>query len=355
MGWEYRIFVFMMAFPSCKNQSHGMNFIDNAIIEVSSGKGGKGHMSFRKEKFVPLGGPDGGNGGKGGDIVFEADRQLTTLLDFRYERKYQAEDGKQGGTSRCTGKSGKDKIIRVPSGTVIRNVETQEVIADLTEDKQRVTIAKGGRGGRGNAEFTTSVNQAPRHFEPGEPGEEFTLELELKILADIGLVGFPNAGKSTLISVMSAAKPKIADYPFTTLIPNLGMVYVGNERSFTMADIPGLIEGAHEGKGLGIQFLRHVERTKVLVFLLDAMSGDPVEEYSVLCEELRKYDPSMLEKPRIICISKMDTVTDADRPILEALNFGKEYLKLLISAVSGENIEVLKREMWKLLSEAEKE
>lgn len=332
-----------------------MNFIDNAIIEVSSGNGGKGHMSFRKEKFVPLGGPDGGNGGNGGDIVFEADRQLTTLLDFRYERKYHAEDGKQGGTSRCTGKSGKDKIIRVPAGTVIRNVETQEVLADLTEDKQRTMIAKGGRGGRGNAEFTTSVNQAPRTFEPGEPGEQFTLELELKILADIGLVGFPNAGKSTLISVMSAAKPKIADYPFTTLIPNLGMVYVGNERSFTMADIPGLIEGAHEGKGLGIQFLRHVERTKVLVFLLDAMSGDPIEEYTVLCEELRKYDASMLEKPRIICISKMDTVTDTDRPILEALDFGKHHLVLMISAVSGENIEVLKREMWKLLAEAGQE
>lgn len=327
-----------------------MNFIDNAIIEVQSGKGGKGHMSFRKEKFVPLGGPDGGNGGKGGDVIFEADRQLTTLLDFRYERSYNAEDGKQGGSSRCTGKSGKDKIIRVPAGTVIRNAETHEILADLTEDNQRVTIAKGGRGGRGNSEFTTSVNQAPRYFEPGEPGEEFKLELELKILADIGLVGFPNAGKSTLISVMSAAKPKIADYPFTTLVPNLGMVYVGNERSFTMADIPGLIEGAHEGKGLGIQFLRHVERTKVLVFLLDAMSGDPVQEYGVLCDELRKYESSMLEKPRIICISKMDTVTEADRPILEELDFGKEYKVLLISAVSGENIEILKREIWKLLA-----
>ena len=311
-----------------------MNFIDNAVIKVQSGNGGKGHLSFRKEKFVPLGGPDGGNGGRGGDVVFEADRQLTTLLDFRYERSYSAEDGKQGGTSRCTGKSGKDKIIRVPAGTVIRNAETHEILADLTVDKQSVTIAKGGRGGRGNCEFTTSVNQAPRHFEPGEPGEEFKLELELKILADIGLVGFPNAGKSTLISVMSAAKPKIADYPFTTLVPNLGMVYVGNERSFTMADIPGLIEGAHEGKGLGIQFLRHVERTKVLVFLLDAMSGDPVQEYGVLCDELRKYESSMLEKPRIICISKVDTVTESDRPILEALDFGKEYKTMLISAVS---------------------
>ena len=237
-----------------------MNFIDSAVIEVSSGKGGRGHVSFRKEKYVPLGGPDGGNGGKGGDVVIEADRQLTTLLDFRYQRRYDAEDGKAGGLSRSTGKSGKDKIVRVPAGTVIINFETGETLVDLTRDKQRYTLVRGGRGGRGNSEFTTSVNQAPRNAEPGESGEELKLTLELKILADIGLVGFPNAGKSTLISVISAAKPKIADYPFTTLVPNLGMVYVGEERSFTIADIPGLIEGAHEGKGLGIQFLRHVRK-----------------------------------------------------------------------------------------------
>ena len=213
---------------------------------------------------------------------------------------------------------------------------------------------RGGRGGRGNSEFTTSVNQAPRNAEPGESGEELKLTLELKILADIGLVGFPNAGKSTLISVISAAKPKIADYPFTTLVPNLGMVYVGEERSFTIADIPGLIEGAHEGKGLGIQFLRHVERTRLLVFLLDAMSGDPVTEYTVLCQELEKYNPDMLLKPRIICISKMDTVTQPDRDILDTLNFAHsgDYPIMQISAVSGEKIEDLKKMMWAVLKKS---
>ena len=331
-----------------------MNFIDSAVIEVSSGKGGRGHVSFRKEKYVPLGGPDGGNGGKGGDVIIEADRQLTTLLDFRYQRSYEAEDGKPGGSSRSTGKSGKDKIVRVPAGTVIINYETGETLVDLTKDKQRYTVVHGGRGGRGNSEFTTSVNQAPRNAEPGEPGEELTLTLELKILADIGLVGFPNAGKSTLISVLSAAKPKIADYPFTTLVPNLGMVYVGEERSFTIADIPGLIEGAHEGKGLGIQFLRHVERTRLLVFLLDAMSGDPVNEYTVLCQELEKYNPDMLLKPRIICISNMDTVTQPDREILDSLNFEQsgDYPIMHISAVSGEKIEDLKKMMWTVLKKS---
>jgi GTP-binding protein len=330
-----------------------MNFIDSSIIEIRSGKGGNGHISFRKEKYVPLGGPDGGNGGRGGDIIFEADRQLTTLLDFRYQRVYAAEDGRNGGKSRCTGRSGKNLTIRVPAGTVIINDATDEILADLTVHGQQYTAAHGGRGGRGNIEFTTAVNQAPRYAEPGGPAEEFTIRLELKVLADVGIVGFPNAGKSTLISVISAARPKIADYPFTTLVPNLGMVYAGEERSFTVADIPGLIEGAHEGRGLGIQFLRHVERTNLLVFLIDAMDEDPVKQYTILCNELESYDPALLEKPRLLCLSKIDAIPEDELERLKNLDFGEPHMPvMLISAVAAMNTAELCRKMWEMLHKA---
>ena len=280
-----------------------MKFIDIANIEVKSGNGGKGHISFRREKFVAKGGPDGGNGGKGGDLIIKGDNHLSTLLDFKYSKVYEAENGVDGGKNLCTGRNGKDRIIKVPVGTLVKNTETGEVIADIIEAGQMEIIAKGGSGGKGNAEFKNSINQAPRYAQPGIPGVEMKITLELKLLADVGLVGFPNVGKSTLISVVSAAKPKIADYHFTTLVPNLGVVKIAESKSFVIADIPGLIEGASDGKGLGHQFLRHVERTKLLVFILEAFSEDIVSEYEVLKNELYKYNPDMEYKKRIICIS----------------------------------------------------
>ena len=243
-------------------------FIDQATINVKSGNGGNGVVSFRREKYIPKGGPDGGNGGNGGSIIIRADKQLTTLMDFRYRRKYTAPDGDRGQGANKTGKSGEDIVLRVPEGTIINDQESGKQLADLISHGDQIIIVRGGRGGKGNAEFATSTRQAPRIAQHGTPGEERTLDLQLKLLADVGLIGFPNAGKSTLISRISAAKPKIADYPFTTLIPNLGIVRFGEFRSFVVADMPGLIEGAHAGKGLGIQFLQHIERTRVLVFLL---------------------------------------------------------------------------------------
>lgn len=322
-------------------------FIDYAKIFISSGNGGRGHISFRKEKFVPKGGPDGGNGGKGGNVIFEANPHLNTLLDFRYKKKYEAPDGNAGSYANRTGRSGKNLIIKVPCGTIVKDIETGEILADLTEAGERAIVAKGGIGGRGNAEFTTSVNQAPRHAEPGIPGEERNLVLELKLIADVGLVGFPNAGKSTLISAISAAHPKIGDYPFTTLIPNIGIVSVAPEKSFAVADIPGLIEGAHEGKGLGIQFLRHVERTSILAYLLDVCSEDPLKEYEVLREELRAFNPEMELKKRIICLSKSDILDEELKIAFRALDFNDPGTEIfLISAVSGEGIEAMKWAMW---------
>lgn len=323
-----------------------MNFIDTAWIEVKAGDGGAGHISFRREKYVPKGGPDGGNGGNGGSVYIEADQQLGTLLDFRYTRIYKAKAGARGGQSNCTGKSGDDVVIRVPAGTVVRDRETGEQLADLAEHGQRVLVAKGGRGGRGNSEFVTSVNQAPRMADPGTPGEECTLEFELKLLADVGLVGFPNAGKSTLISVISAARPKIADYPFTTLVPNLGMVRVGVGRSFSVADIPGLIEGAHEGKGLGHQFLRHVERTAVLVFLLDCTSEDLGADLAILKREIKKFNPQMAKKPSIIVLNKLDLLDPQGRKHLASLPWVKRHKPLLISAVAHEGLVPLVEELW---------
>lgn len=327
-----------------------MKFIDFAKIVIQSGDGGNGHISFRREKYVPKGGPDGGNGGKGGDVVFVVEPNLNTLLDFKYKRYYKAENGKPGGKSNKTGKNGKDIIIKVPPGTIIKDSATEEVIADLSLNNDKVTVLFGGAGGKGNAEFATPTNQTPRYAEEGKPGEELEVILELKLIADVGIVGMPNAGKSTLISVISAAKPKIADYPFTTLIPNLGIVKIDLDKSFVVADIPGLIENASEGKGLGIQFLRHVERTNVLVFLIDSLSENPKKDFLTLINELKKYDLKMLEKKRIICLSKVDALTDEQRKKLIKLKFDKkESEPLFISSVSGESIERLKNLMWEFL------
>jgi GTP-binding protein len=325
-------------------------FIDTAAVTVRSGRGGNGAVSFRREKFIPKGGPDGGNGGRGGDVVFVADRHLTTLLDFRYRRSYRAGDGRHGMGARKTGRNGADVEIRVPAGTVIRDAVTRETVADLRADGETYVAAKGGKGGRGNAQFATPTVQTPRKAEPGKEGEERTLDLELKLLADVGLVGFPNAGKSTLISRISAARPKIADYPFTTLVPTLGIVKYGDFGSFVVADIPGLIEGAHAGKGLGTRFLRHVERTRVLVFLLDCSAGPVKEQYDTLLNELGEHDPGLAEKPRIIAVSKIDTADDGLLASLKKVRFGRGAKVFRISSVTGEGIRELLDECWRILS-----
>ncbi len=283
-------------------------FIDHAKIFVASGKGGNGAMSFRREKYVPNGGPDGGDGGKGGDVILMADINLSTLQDFRYKRKYRAEDGEAGGKRKCYGKSGADLTIRLPVGSYVKDAESGEVLADFTEDRQTIIIAKGGKGGLGNTHFANSVRQAPTFARAGHANEELELIIELKLLADVGLLGMPNVGKSTFLSVVSNAKPKIADYPFTTLEPNLGIVEVG-EYNFVMADIPGLIEGASEGQGLGYDFLRHVERTRLLLHLVDisGMSGrDPVNDFEVINQELSKHSTFLAERPQIVVGTKAD-------------------------------------------------
>lgn len=324
-----------------------MKFIDVAEIYVRSGNGGPGSVSFRREKYVPKGGPDGGNGGKGGSIIFVTDPHLNTLLDFKYKRHFIAQNGKPGERSKCTGKSGKNMEIRVPCGTEIKNSESGEIIADLTGPGTELTLLEGGKGGRGNAEFATPTNQTPRYAEPGLSGKELNISLELKLIADVGIVGFPNVGKSTLISVISAAKPKIADYPFTTLIPNLGIVKIKEGMNYTVADIPGLIEGASEGKGLGIQFLRHVERTKVLLFMIDSMSATPKEDYKILVKELLKYNPEMKHKKRIVCISRIDALSPEQMKEVKKIRFTAYKDKIfLISSVSHQSIDELKNEMW---------
>ncbi len=335
-------------------------FIDYARIVVKSGDGGRGHISFRREKFVPKGGPDGGNGGKGADVAFMGNPHLNTLIDFRYKRNFKAPNGNPGSYANRTGKSGKILVIQVPLGTVVKNNVTGEVVADVTEPYEHVVVARGGRGGRGNAEFTTSTNQAPRNADPGEAGVELELVLELKLLADVGLVGFPNAGKSTLISTISAARPKIADYPFTTLIPNLGIVSVAETKSFAVADIPGLIEGAHEGRGLGIQFLRHVERTRVLVFLLDSTSDDPAEQYRILTRELELFNPGLAHKRRIIAFTKTDALDEEQKArigeLAETFRADLPDAQIFaISSVSGENIDTIKWAMWNTLELAREE
>jgi GTPase len=328
-----------------------MHFIDEARISVKAGDGGNGCISFRHEKYIPKGGPDGGNGARGGSIIIRADRQLNTLLDFKYKRSYRAERGENGRGKDQGGKSGKDEVVKVPCGTLVRDASKGKTIVDLIHDGDEFVIAQGGKGGRGNGEFATPTNQAPRFAEPGTPGEERELILELKLLADVGLVGFPNAGKSTLISVVSAAKPKIADYPFTTLTPNLGLVRYAEGKSFVIADIPGLIEGAHEGKGLGIQFIRHIERTRVLVFLIESISEDPKNDYRILLNELRSYNPAIAKKKKIVAVSKMDIADETNRKKLEKIKFGRGVVTMRLSAVAGEGLRELLDEMWKMLND----
>ena len=329
-----------------------MRFADYAKIYVTAGKGGEGMSTFRREKFVPKGGPDGGDGGKGGSVVLKGNPQLNTLLDLRYRKFIKAKHGERGGSSRKTGKDGKTEILEVPLGTVAYDAETKERIGEITEPDQKLIIAKGGKGGLGNWHFKSATNQTPQYAQDGEPGEERVVELELKLIADVGLVGFPNAGKSTLLSAISEAKPKIADYPFTTLEPNLGVVTSSDYRSFVMADIPGIIEDAHEGKGLGIQFLRHIERNNLLLFMV-AANTDIAAEYNALLHELKEYRSDLLEKPRLLAITKMDLKPgyELDEPV--ELYDDLEIIE--ISSATGHNIELLKEKIWEKLQGIETE
>jgi len=324
-------------------------FVDSAKIYVKAGDGGKGCVSFRHEKFVPKGGPDGGDGGNGGSIVVKADANLATLLDFRYQRHYKAANGTNGQGARKTGRSAKNVIIKVPVGTIIRDSETGELLADLVQAGQEVPIAKGGDGGKGNQHFATSTNRAPRYAGSCGIGEERNVELELKLLADVGLVGFPNAGKSTLISAISAARPKIANYPFTTLEPNLGIVGYGDFQSFVVADIPGIIKGASDGKGLGLKFLKHIERTKVLAVLIPADTEDIEAEYETLIDELRKFDTSLSQKPRIVVISKMDLILEGEDFTVPSFE-GEEVIQ--ISSVTGAGLKDLKDRLWRIIQDS---
>ncbi|NMG67227.1 GTPase ObgE [Azoarcus indigens] len=320
-----------------------MKFFDEARIEVIAGDGGNGAATFRREKYIPRGGPDGGDGGRGGSIYAQADRNLNTLIDYRYTRSFRAQRGENGGSKDCYGKGGEDIVLRFPVGTVISNLDTGEPIADLNEDGKQVLLARGGRGGLGNLHFKSSVNRAPRKRTLGQEGERFNLHLELKVLADVGLLGMPNAGKSTFIRAVSAAKPKVADYPFTTLAPNLGVVRTDEKRSFVIADIPGLIEGAAEGAGLGHQFLRHLQRTHVLLHLVDLApydpEVDPVKEALAIVEELRRYDEALYQKPRWLALNKLDLLPEEERDtriaaFLQA--YGPVERHFEISALKGE-------------------
>ena len=337
-----------------------MQFVDEVDIHIEAGHGGSGSLSFRREKFVPRGGPDGGNGGGGGSVYAVADPHRNTLVHFQFNPEYQAQRGGNGAGALRTGRGGKDLDIPVPVGTLISRIDPEsgerEQVADMTYAGQRVLLARGGRGGLGNAHFATSTNRAPRKVQPGEPGEIFDLHLELKLLADVGLVGFPNAGKSTLISVVSAARPKIAGYPFTTLTPNLGVVALSGDRSFVMADVPGLIEGAHEGHGLGDQFLRHIERTKVLIHLVDvsgASGRDPAQDFDVIRRELELYNPELLEKPHLVAANKIDALDDPKR--VKDLEKRVKRLKLkffTISGVTGEGVKELIEAAWPYIARA---
>ena len=313
-----------------------MKFIDYAKISVSSGKGGDGCIAFLREKFRPKGGPSGGDGGKGGSIVFQSDSKLTTLQDYSYNKQYFAKSGENGKGKNMHGKNAQNIVLKVPVGTIIKDIDQNKIIYDFNNDNEEIIVCKGGNGGFGNARFKTNKNPAPRFANDGEKGILLNLELELKVLADVGLVGFPNAGKSTFISSISNARPKIADYPFTTLIPNLGIVKYGQYKSFVMADIPGLIEGASNGKGLGTQFLKHIERTKILVFIIDLNSEDVENEYNLLCNELKSFDKRLLDKPKIILLSKLDLVSNDDVDLLFFKNM-KDVIK--ISSVSKVNID----------------
>jgi len=325
------------------------NFVDYVKIYCRSGKGGRGSTHFRREKYIPKGGPDGGNGGKGGDVYLRGNRNYWTLLHLKFERHVIATNGQGGSAKRSSGKDGEDRIIEVPCGTVVYDAETGEYICDVTEDGQKVLLLQGGRGGLGNWNFKTSTNQAPRYAQPGEPALERKVILQLKLLADVGLVGFPNAGKSTLLSVVSAAKPKIANYPFTTLEPNLGIVGYRDNRSFVMADIPGIIEGASEGKGLGLRFLRHIERNSLLLFMVPADADDIRKEYEILHNELIKYNPDLAEKNRVLAITKSDMLDDE---LTEALSqeLPENIPYVFISSITGFGINALKDILWRELN-----
>ncbi len=326
------------------------NFIDYIKIYCKSGDGGSGSVHFRREKYLPKGGPDGGDGGKGGDIIMKGNANLWTLLHLRYTRHLRAENGESGGGQRSSGSDGKNIIIEVPLGTIAKDAETGKFLNEITRHGQEIVLLKGGRGGLGNDHFKTATNQTPKYAQSGEEGVEAQIILELKILADVGLVGFPNAGKSTLLSVVSAAKPEIANYPFTTLRPNLGIVSYRDNQSFVMADIPGIIEGASEGKGLGLRFLRHIERNSILLFMVPIDSDDIADEYNILLKELGKYNPELLDKNRILAVTKSDMLDDelieevkkqtpADLPVL------------FISSITGKGIQPLKDTIWKALNE----
>ena len=321
------------------------NFIDYVKIYCRSGKGGAGSLHFHRAKYVPKGGPDGGDGGRGGHVILRGNSNLWTLLHLKYQRHIMATDGTHGGESRSFGKDGEDKYIDVPCGTVVYDGDTGDYICEVKEDKQEIILLKGGRGGLGNWHFRTATNQAPRFAQPGEPCQERNIILQLKVLADVGLVGFPNAGKSTLLSVISAAKPEIADYPFTTLVPNLGIVSYRDDKSFCVADIPGIIEGAAEGKGLGLRFLRHIERNAVLLFMVPADTEDINKEYNILLEELRKYNPELLQKQRLLAVSKCDML---DETLLKQMqkDLPTDIPTIFISSVAGIGIDRLKDMLW---------
>ena len=329
------------------------NFVDYVKVHVTSGNGGKGSTHLRREKFVAMGGPDGGDGGRGGHIIIKGNENLWTLVHYKFKRHFKAGHGEHGGKQRSTGADGTDVILEVPLGTVVRDTETNTVLFEITEDGEEKIVAEGGKGGRGNWHFKSSTNQTPRYAQPGIEGHEKQLTLELKVLADVGLVGFPNAGKSTLLSVITSAKPKIADYEFTTLKPNLGIVEYRDYRSFVMADIPGIIEGAAEGKGLGHYFLRHIERNATLLFLIPADSKDISREYQILLDELRRYNPELLDKQRLVAISKADMLDEELQQEMDALL--KEELKdveyLFISSVAQKGIQELKDKLWLLLND----
>ncbi|MCM5661744.1 GTPase ObgE [Galbibacter mesophilus] len=331
------------------------NFTDYVKIKVASGKGGQGSAHLRREKYVAYGGPDGGDGGRGGHVIVQGDKNLWTLFHFKFKRSFQAGHGEHGGKQTSTGADGEDVFIKVPLGTQVKDPETNEVLFEITEDGEEKIVAKGGKGGLGNNHFKSSTNQTPRYAQPGLPGEEVEILLELKLLADVGLVGFPNAGKSTLLSVITSAKPKIADYEFTTLKPNLGIVEYRDFRSFVMADIPGIIEGASEGKGLGYYFLRHIERNSTLLFLVPADAKDIYKEYEILLNELKEYNPELLDKDKLVAISKSDMLDEELKEELTEELDGKfknvEYL--FISSVAQQGIQQLKDKLWEMLNKKE--
>jgi GTP-binding protein len=324
------------------------NFVDYVKIHCKSGSGGAGSAHLRREKYIPKGGPDGGDGGRGGHVILEGNRNLWTLLHLKYKKHIKAGNGESGGKQRSTGADGEDVVLEVPLGTIARDAESGEFLFEITQHGENKILMEGGRGGLGNDHFKSSTNQTPRYAQPGEPGEEGWKILELKVLADVGLVGFPSSGKSTLLSVVSAAKPKIAEYHFTTLVPNLGIVGHREQRSFIMADIPGIIEGAHEGKGLGLRFLRHIERNSMLLFMVPADSKDHLKEYKILLNELEKYNPELLDKQRFLAVSKADLLDD--ELMLEISRELEGIPHLFFSSVTGMNIQSLKDKIWKILN-----